>query len=371
MSEKAVKTEKSCGAVVFTEENGLRRVVLIREKSGFWGFPKGHMEAGETEEQTALREVLEETGARITLIGGFRETEQYTLDREGRPDVTKQVVYFLGRADGTAFAPGDRNEIAEVRRMDRDEALAAFRFESFRRILLSADRFLDAREEAESRKQTEASLRLFDNHDPRLPYYELVLERDLEDLPDIPLPEEYRLQTYAPGDRDAWIRIELSAKEFSTYAEGEQGWSRYYEGREQELPGRMYFAVSAQGEKAATATAYYDIRRDDDGVNGMLHWVAVRREDQGRGLSKPLIACVLRRMKALGYRRAVVPTQTTTWLACKVYLDLGFHPIPRNAERSRAGWEIVRTLTHHPALRTFAQTDVQQYFKNNTEIPNA
>ena len=117
-------------------------------------------------------------------------------------------------------------------------------------------------------------------------------------------------------------------------------------------------------------TAYYDIRRKDDGVNGMLHWVAVRREDQGHGLSKPLIAHALQRMQVLGYRRAVVPTQTTTWLACKVYLDLGFQPIPKNAERNRAGWEIVRTLTLHPALRAFTETDAQKYLTEESNHPN-
>ena len=254
--------------------------------------------------------------------------------------------------------------------MNRDEALAAFRYESYRRILLSADRFLNAREEAESRKTEKASLRLFDNHDPRIPYFELVLERELADLPEIPLPEEYHLETYAPGDRNVWIRIEQSAKEFSSRAEGEQAWGRYFEGHEKELPSRMYFAVNSKGEKVATATAYYDIRREDDGVNGMLHWVAVRGEDQGRGLSKPLITHVLKRMQALGYRRAAVPTQTTTWLACKVYLDLGFRPIPRNAERNREGWEIVKTLTHHPALRSFAETDVIKFLKDSVRDSN-
>ena len=43
-----------------------------------------------------------------------------------------------------------------------------------------------------------------------------------------------------------------------------------------------------------------------------------------------------------------------SWLACKVYLDLGFLPIPKNAERNKTGWRIVRTLTNHPALSGFA-----------------
>ena len=211
------------------------------------------------------------------------------------------------------------------------------------------------------RERVRQSLSLFDNHDPRLPYRELALDRALDGLPGFVLPEGFRFETYAPGDRDAWIDIEQSAREFDSRSEGEAAWERYYGGQEDALTGRMYFIARDSGEKVATATAWHDIRTADDGVNAMLHWVAVRREAQGLGLSKPMIIRVLRRMRDLGYRRVAVPTQTTTWLACKVYLDLGFLPIPRSAERSRDGWEIVRTLTDHPALANFARTDVTRW----------
>ena len=56
----------------------------------------------------------------------------------------------------------------------------------------------------------------------------------------------------------------------------------------------------------------------------------------------------------LGYTHAKIPTQSTSWVACKVYLDLGFRPIPKNAVNSRKGWEIVKTLTDHPALASFS-----------------
>ncbi len=198
------------------------------------------------------------------------------------------------------------------------------------------------------------SLESFDNHDSRIPYYELVLERNLEDVSEVPLPAGYHYRNYTPGDKAAWITLEKSAKEFSSTEEGEAAWDRYYAGRENELESRMFFAAEDGGRKLATATAFYDIRTGDDGKNGMLHWVAVRRDAQGRGLSKPIITHVLQYMKQLGYTRCVVPTQTTTWLACKVYLDLGFLPVPRNAERSEKGWRIIRTLTNHPALSGFA-----------------
>ena len=115
----------------------------------------------------------------------------------------------------------------------------------------------------------------------------------------------------------------------------------------------MVFIETADGEKVATATAYHDITGRDKSGSGWLHWVAVRREHQGKGLAKPLILHVLGIMRNLGHTHAKIPTQTTTWVACKVYLDLGFRPIPQNAVNSRDGWRIVKALTGHAALQAF------------------
>lgn len=193
----------------------------------------------------------------------------------------------------------------------------------------------------------------FDNHDSRIRHYQLVLERDLDDLPEYALPAGYRFVFYRPGDRDTWIGIEKSAREFTDWEQGIAAWNKYYAAHEEELYNRMVFIENAAGEKVATATAYYDVIHHDPSGSGWLHWVAVRREYQGRGLSKPLVSHVLHLLRALGYTHGKVPTQTTTWLACKVYLDMGFRPIPENAVHSRDGWRIIRALTGHPALADF------------------
>lgn len=193
----------------------------------------------------------------------------------------------------------------------------------------------------------------FDNHDEHIRYYELLLERNLEQIPRFELPEGFRFTFYKKGDRDAWIDIEKSAKEFVSYEQGLQSWNKYYETRQEELPERMVFIENPEGKKIATATALYDIYGRDTSGDGWIHWVAVRREYQGKGLSKPLITYVLNVMEKLGYRHAKIPTQTNTWLACKVYLDLGFVPLPANKMNSREGWQIVKTLTNHPALYDF------------------
>lgn len=198
---------------------------------------------------------------------------------------------------------------------------------------------------------------VFDNNDKRIKYYELLLEKNLDIIKNYDLPKGYHFEFYKDGDRDIWIEIEKSAKEFSDYDEGLNAWNRYYSGKEKELLNRMVFVVNDLGEKVATATAFYDIHGKDKSGAGWLHWVAVKRKYQGKGLSKSLISYVLRIMKSLGYTHAKIPTQTNTWLAVKIYLDLGFEPIPENAVNSYNGWCIIKTLTNHKTLKDFTYVD--------------
>lgn len=86
--------EKSCGAVVFIRKPELR-FLLLHYEEGHWGFVKGNVESNETEKETVLRELKEETGIiDIKFIEGFRETITYIYNRKGK-SFHKQVVFFL------------------------------------------------------------------------------------------------------------------------------------------------------------------------------------------------------------------------------------------------------------------------------------
>ena len=193
----------------------------------------------------------------------------------------------------------------------------------------------------------------FDNNDKRIAHWRLRLTRLLDNLPEHSLPAGYHYVNYVPGDRDTWIAIEQSAREFDTYEEGLAAWARYFGDHEDELPERMIFIEDDSGAKVATATAFYDTFGRDSSGSAWLHWVSVCSDHQGRGLSKPLVCEAFRIMRELGYTRVIIPTQTNTWLAVKVYLDLGCRPTSENAVESEVGWRIVRTLANHPALESF------------------
>ena len=86
--------EVSSGAVVFTREGGGIRYVIVRSLEGYYGFPKGHIEGAETEEEAAHREIKEETGLSVRLVPGFRTIDEHTIPE--KPGVTKRIIYSGG-----------------------------------------------------------------------------------------------------------------------------------------------------------------------------------------------------------------------------------------------------------------------------------
>ncbi len=78
-----VEWETSVGAVVYKEHKGIREYLVLKYPSGHYDFPKGHVEAGETEEDTLRREVEEETGITSLEIQPRRSTIKYYYIAKG------------------------------------------------------------------------------------------------------------------------------------------------------------------------------------------------------------------------------------------------------------------------------------------------
>lgn len=127
------RKEKSCGCVVFNQEND---VLLVKMHQGHWSFPKGHVEAMESEQETALRETKEETNLNCTLLDGFREVTAYSPAK----NVMKEVVFFVGLASSKAMKK-QLEEIKEVGFYPFEQAMRLLTFNNDKSVLQKAYQF--------------------------------------------------------------------------------------------------------------------------------------------------------------------------------------------------------------------------------------
>ena len=137
-----MEREKSCGAVLFRGGAGRRTFLFLHSTLGHWTLCKGHVEPGESEHETAEREIREETGLSVGFVDGFRHVITYSP----APAVTKDVVFFLGRAgDGPMSCQPE--EVREALFLPVGEALARLTHPSDRETLERAAAFLDGQDQ--------------------------------------------------------------------------------------------------------------------------------------------------------------------------------------------------------------------------------
>ena len=128
-----MRYEKSCGAVIFRKDAGWNVLLIRHAKGRHISFPKGHVEPGETESQTAEREILEETGLRVKVDRRFRAENRYNI----RPDTQKLVVIFVAMTDQAEITP-QPEEIAEAFWLPIDQAATRLTYERDRKIMQEA-----------------------------------------------------------------------------------------------------------------------------------------------------------------------------------------------------------------------------------------
>lgn len=132
--------EKSCGAVVYTFENGELLILAEYMQAGHISIPKGHVESGESEEKTALREIAEETGLVCELDTAFRKVISYS-PYDG---CVKDVVFFVARAVGGEMV-NQECEVRALRWMSVRDILAALTHESDRQTVKEAAEYIAAK----------------------------------------------------------------------------------------------------------------------------------------------------------------------------------------------------------------------------------
>ncbi len=127
--------QKSCGAIIYRKINdNIEYLLLLQKKSQTWSFPKGHMEYGETEMQTAFREISEETGLAAILIPGFREAVKYRIDF-----INREVVLFLGETNSMSVIL--ESEISEHKWVNAEKAKELL-YPEYGRIIDKTEEFL-------------------------------------------------------------------------------------------------------------------------------------------------------------------------------------------------------------------------------------
>ena len=136
-----MQQEHSCGFILFRQpEEGRRYYLLMHYRAGHWDFPKGHVEDGEGEIQTALRELEEETGIRnVEVIDGFRHEYSYTFGSGSKRE--KKVTFYLAKTAETRLRFSHEHQGG--RWVTAGTAMQLLTFDNARVMLEKADAFLN------------------------------------------------------------------------------------------------------------------------------------------------------------------------------------------------------------------------------------
>lgn len=123
------------------------QVLLVHQISyrgdDFWIFPKGHAEAGENQVETALRELVEETGvAKVTIETAEAFTIAYSFTHEGSY-INKTVTYWIGYCEDQTTQISQPHEIKELRWCDMAAAESLLTHQNSREVLSKVKAFLE------------------------------------------------------------------------------------------------------------------------------------------------------------------------------------------------------------------------------------
>ena len=180
-----------------------------------------------------------------------------------------------------------------------------------------------------------------------IPYFHLTMElADVASVQAPGIPAGFGISRYRPGAETDWARIERAAGEFPDEAKALAHFGSEFGAHSAQMQERCLFLHGPDGIAIGTATAWHG--EHGGSVIGRLHWVAIVPAFQRRGLSKPLVAAALALMRRW-HDRAYLTTQTTSWVAVKVYLDFGFTPVHDRPD-SREAWTLMARVLGDPAL---------------------
>lgn len=133
-----MRKEKSCGAVIYKYIDNELFILLLKHNLGHWSFAKGHVEDGETEQETAIREIKEETNLDVTINSDFR----YVITYSPYEGAIKDVVYFLATTNSNNIK-AQQSEISEIKWFKYEDAISMITYEDDRKVLMKAIEYLN------------------------------------------------------------------------------------------------------------------------------------------------------------------------------------------------------------------------------------
>lgn len=172
-----------------------------------------------------------------------------------------------------------------------------------------------------------------------------MIRPDMAGLPQYFPPDGYSIRTYRPGDEASWTLIH--EKTYNDVAITLEDFQKSFGYDLVAMEDRGFFLETSKGEVVGTATAWYE---DDfhDKDFGLVHWVAIIPEHQGKGLSKALMTRVMNRL-AQSHDRAMLRTSAERIPAIHLYLNYGFRPL-YYTKRCPKEWDLVRGSLSHRLL---------------------
>ena len=203
--------------------------------------------------------------------------------------------------------------------------------------------------------------------DNTIKYYELLMcYDDTSAFKQYELPVGFHYEFYQSGDEEDWVMIHIESGEFTSMDEGLKYFHDFYDSFIDELNKRCIFIIDdTTNEKIGTATISL-LKEKEYGYDAAVDWVAIKKKYQGRKLSKPLISKFMEIARDLGHKQIILHTQTTTWLAAKLYLDYGFEVLNKD---EIMGWSILKTLINHEKLASYNIVSKDEIIdKRNVEI---
>ena len=133
-SNRAVR-EYTAGGVVFRRNDGQADILMIQDRMGRWTIPKGHVETGESLEQTALREVAEETGLTQFNMGEKLDKLHFFYRKEGKLIFMTTYVFLMeATGDTDAVVPEDSEGIVDAKWFSQEEALSLIEYRDTERL---------------------------------------------------------------------------------------------------------------------------------------------------------------------------------------------------------------------------------------------